>query len=62
MSVPTLTKRNQVLAEVAAGATIEKCSDAPGMLRLVKAGREIRAWQTALQSASRVLGVPNAPR
>lgn len=62
MSEATLTRKSQVLAEVAAGATIEKCCDTPSLLRLVKAGREIPAWQTALQSASRALGVPDATR
>lgn len=66
MSEATLTRKSQVLEAVAAGARIEvivEPSGLPsGLLRLVRDGQEVRAWQTALQSANRALEVPHAPR
>ena len=66
MSEPKLTRKSEVLAAVAAGAKIEAttrpCGLPSGLLRLVRDGREIPAWQTALKSANRALEVPYATR
>lgn len=55
MSEPKLTKKAEVLAAVASGAKIVRVDGSPGLLRLIKGGHEIEAWQTALQSAARAL-------
>lgn len=52
---PKLTRKDQVLAAVAAGARIKPLPDRPGMLRLMTGDTPIDAWQTALQSAKRAL-------
>lgn len=62
MSEHPLTKKEQVLAAVAAGCVIEKVEGKNGLLRLMDGDREVRAWLTALQSAARALEVTHAPR
>lgn len=66
MNEAMLTRKSQVLEAVATGARIEvifkPCGLPSGLLRLVRDGQEVRAWQTALQSANRALEVTNAPR